>query len=74
MLRTFLALDLDDALLRIADALIDELRAERLPRARWVASSTLHVTLRFLGDTDEALVPALGELVTTLGEAAPRSI
>jgi len=74
VLRTFLALDLDDALLRSVVALIDELRGERLPRARWVASTTLHVTLRFLGDTDEALVPALGELVTALGEEAPRPI
>ena len=74
MLRTFLALDLDDALLRSVVALIDELRGERLPRARWVASTTLHVTLRFLGDTDEALVPTLSELVTTLGEEAPQSI
>jgi len=74
VLRAFLALDLDASFRRDALALIDELRGERWPRMRWVTPTTMHVTLRFLGDTDEGLVPALAELVTRLGEAAPRGI
>jgi 2'-5' RNA ligase len=70
VLRTFLALDLDETFLRDTLAFMDELRGEQLPRVRWVAPANVHVTLRFLGDTDEALVPRLSELVTALGEAS----
>jgi len=72
--RAFLALDLEDSFRRDALALIDELRGERLPRVRWVTHATMHVTLRFLGDTDEALVPALTELVMRLGEGLEGAI
>lgn len=74
VLRAFLALDLEHAFRRDALALIDELRGERLPRVRWVTHATMHVTLRFLGDTEETLVPALTELVTRLGETLPGAI
>ncbi len=74
VLRAFLALDLEDAFRHDALALIDELRGERLPRVRWVTRATMHVTLRFLGDTDESLVPALSELVMRLGETLSGAI
>ena len=74
MLRAFLALDLDISFRHHAVALIDELRGEQWPRVRWVTPATMHVTLRFLGDTEEERVPALTELVTRLGEATPRGI
>jgi RNA 2',3'-cyclic 3'-phosphodiesterase len=32
---------------------------DRLPRARWVPAENAHLTLLFLGETDEARVPAL---------------
>ena len=70
VLRAFLALDLDDDFRRRALALIDELRSERLPRVRWVTHATMHVTLRFLGDTEESLVPPLTALVSRLGGTA----
>lgn len=38
---------------------------------RTVPRGTLHVTLRFLGDTPAALVPALGEAVTRVAASAP---
>lgn len=69
MFRCFLALDLDEAFIGAVASLADSLHGRPdLPRARWVASSAMHVTLRFLGDTDEALVPSLGLLVANLGE------
>lgn len=74
VLRAFLALDLEESFRRDALALIDELRGERLPRIRWVTHETMHVTLRFLGDTEETLVPALAELVTRLGETLSGAI
>lgn len=42
---------------------------DRLPRARWVPAENAHLTLLFLGETDEALVPSLS---AALGEAFAR--
>lgn len=56
MLRLFVALPVPaDAAERLAS-----LRAE-LPGARWLARENYHLTLRFLGDVDEAAVPVLTE-------------
>ena len=49
------------------DGEIDRLR-EVARDVAWVAADNLHVTLKFLGDTDEAHVPAL---LDALGTAAP---
>ncbi len=70
MIRTFFAFDLDDAFLRDAGALSERLRHERaLERARWVAPTVMHLTLRFLGETDPSLLPELASVVETLGRA-----
>ena len=37
---------------------------------RWVRPESIHLTLRFLGDTDEALVPALGRGLNEVVAAA----
>lgn len=66
MIRLFVAVD-------PAEVVRDRVRAamERVrplsPRARWVDPAGLHVTLAFLGDTEEARVP---EIVRALSEAA----
>src|SRR4051812_20038389 len=53
----------------------DALRGHRrLSRARWVARDAMHVTLRFLGETDASLVPALSDLVTKLGARLPLEV
>ena len=70
-MRTFLAFDLDERFVREAVALTERLRTHpSLARARirWAAASTMHVTVRFLGDTGEALLPGLQDLVARLGE------
>ncbi len=67
MLRTFFAFDLDEGFLRDAAALADALRGERaLSRARWVASRVMHMTLRFVGDTEPERVPALASALDAL--------
>lgn len=48
-----------------AMAIHEALAAHRAahPQARWLAPTLYHVTLRFLGSVDTALVPALGQTV-----------
>jgi len=59
-IRTFIAVELDDATRRASAAAIRELRAgPGGDRIRWARPETLHVTLRFLGDIDPARVPVL---------------
>lgn len=67
MLRTFLALDLEERFLDEVTSLADGLRGRpRLGRARWVGRDVMHVTVRFFGDTDEALVTPLRDAVRAL--------
>jgi 2'-5' RNA ligase len=62
--RAFLAFDLDPPLRDAASAVADALRSGHPGTgARWVAPASLHVTLRFLGTTDGALVGPLSSLV-----------
>ncbi|HVJ89767.1 MAG TPA: RNA 2',3'-cyclic phosphodiesterase [Labilithrix sp.] len=79
VLRTFLALDLDEPFVQDALALADELCAScpssaLAQRGRWVKRSMMHVTLRFLGHVDEELVLPLSEVVTELGKVQKRAI
>ena len=67
MIRTFLAVDFDDAFLDEVAALAERLRGvPRLSAARWAARTTLHATLRFFGDTDDRQLEALRVLVKDL--------
>jgi len=65
-MRLFVAIDLSDdqraEAARAADVLQRALDAAQAPRAvRWVAAPQLHVTLRFIGEVDDALGARLGE-------------
>ena len=54
-LRTFIAMDIDDATRRRLAAVAA--RAETGPaRINWVAAANLHVTIKFLGDVDDSAV------------------
>jgi len=63
-LRAFVALDFDSEVKEAMGACIASL-SQRLEfvRVRWVASSNLHLTLRFLGDIDAVSIPFLIECV-----------
>ena len=68
MPRLFVAVDLSVAVVERLTVLRRHL-AERAPKGavRWVKPSNVHVTLKFLGDVDEAMVPLVGQ---KLGELA----
>jgi 2'-5' RNA ligase len=57
-LRLFVAVDpAEDARARIRDATARV--RELAPTAKWVDAAAIHLTLAFLGDRDEAMVPAI---------------
>lgn len=67
-MRLFVALDLDESVMGRLDELLGELRRE-LPEIRWARREGLHLTLRFLGEVDEARVPALCQALEGVAEA-----
>jgi 2'-5' RNA ligase len=65
-MRLFVAVELDPAVAAAAAALAEELRARALrlaPRARitWIPAERLHLTVRFIGNADEAGVRAISD-------------
>jgi RNA 2',3'-cyclic 3'-phosphodiesterase len=63
--RAFLAIEIPDELKRK----LAPLRTRE--QVRWVEPSTLHVTLRFLGEVDEEQVEEVAEAATTLARDTP---
>lgn len=61
-IRAFIALNLPDDIKRIVVATGEQL-APALPErsVRWVKPNAMHLTLRFLGETAETLLPAVGQ-------------
>ena len=64
-MRLFVAIEIPQEIRQQLVASCRELRP-RLPKARWVRSELMHLTLLFLGETDREIVP---ELDRQLGEA-----
>ena len=70
--RLFVAVPVPEATRRDVDTLLAPLRALTFDRApRWVRADTLHVTLRFLGDTRAVDVPAVARAVRDAVERRP---
>jgi 2'-5' RNA ligase len=61
-MRLFVAVDLGDEVVRAVDEQVQKLRRQA-PEAKWVDAHKMHVTLVFLGQTDEARATAVGEAV-----------
>ena len=60
MTRTFIALELNEALQRHLSGIMRQM-ASALPHLRWVDPAGIHLTLAFLGElTDEQLAEAIG--------------
>jgi 2'-5' RNA ligase len=66
-MRLFLALELPP---EVQEALVDRIEAlrPRLPGSRWVRRDQLHLTLVFLGETEETLLPRLAERLAPVFE------
>lgn len=60
--RLFIALPLPEPI----QIVLSRLAAESLPGARWTPQHQLHVTMRFLGDVDDARLPAIVERLSTI--------
>ena len=69
-MRAFCALNLDVASTRRIEELARSMRADpRTPKLRWVPPTRMHVTLKFLGEMDVGLAPALGDALAPLAHA-----
>jgi len=64
MLRLFIALPVPGATRRELAEIIEELKKHG-GSVKWVKPENMHLTVRFLGDTDERMVPALKKLLDT---------
>ena len=59
-IRTFIAIELDDALRRALGNVQAQLQRDRAARlVRWVQPASIHITLKFLGDVNADRLPAL---------------
>ncbi len=72
MIRTFIAIELDDATRRALGSVQSKLKRERAAQhVRWVAPDSIHITLKFLGDVDAEQMPALQRAVSDACTGTP---
>lgn len=69
MTRTFIALELDEALQRFLSEIISQI-SQTLPAFRWVDPQGIHLTLAFLGELSDEQV---GEAIHAAEEAAQKA-
>lgn len=71
--RLFVAVPLPDEAVRAVSAIVDDVRAMGLPAGardvRWVRLDGLHLTIRFLGPTPDALVGPTSDAVRSVAAA-----
>jgi 2'-5' RNA ligase len=67
-MRLFIALPLPEDTHHALGRIIQELKRASAA-VRWVHQDHIHLTLRFLGDTDQSLVPQLKQLIDTKAHA-----
>jgi 2'-5' RNA ligase len=71
-IRTFVAIPLPDSLLEQLDRLQRKLEPEVPPRSvRWVRSTGIHLTLKFLGDTPVGQLPEIKAALSAVARNAP---
>ena len=58
VLRCFIAVEIPETIRKSIGEIIDSLKKSGAD-VKWVAQENIHVTLQFLGDTEESLVPAI---------------
>ena len=72
-MRLFIAVEIDDAVRRVAATAGEELRQAIGPalKARWVPPENMHLTVRFIGQVDDDRAPALIDALTRPLDVAP---
>lgn len=71
-IRAFIAIELTDEAKRTITTVSGQMSTTMPSGAvRWVKPNALHVTLRFLGDTDERLVPEIGRALDVAAGPLP---
>lgn len=64
-MRLFIALDIDDAIRQRFARFLEGVR-DFAPGARWVREESLHVTLKFIGEKPDDMVPRFEQTLATL--------
>ena len=67
-MRTFVAINLPPEERLRLHAALEPLRARDLP-VRWIAPESLHITLKFLGDTESGALPEVERVLDHSGRA-----
>ena len=65
-MRLFIALPLEASVRDYLEKLIRDLR-EQGADVKWVAAENIHLTIRFLGATDDRLIPGLSAIIDDIG-------
>ena len=68
MMRLFIAFPLTPQVTEYLGQVIADMKPHT-DGVRWVAAKNIHLTARFLGDTEEAKIPKLQELIDTVAAA-----
>ncbi len=63
-IRTFIAIELPESVRSSLAQIQNELRKSEQASVKWVAPSSVHLTLKFLGDVDKSKVQALSEAIS----------
>lgn len=71
--RLFVAVELPDEARRALSRAQEWLRRGS-PPIKWVAPEAMHLTLQFLGETDSALLPSIGDALRAAAGAAPAPV
>jgi len=69
-MRVFAALDVSAEVRQAVGALVQELQT-RVRGARWIPAANLHLTLRFLGETDAKRVSEISEKLESITAQSP---
>jgi len=70
-MRLFIAVPLPDEARDLLCSVQDDLRRE-VKRAAWESRDVMHVTVRFLGETDDELIPEIHEVLSEALAQQPR--
>jgi 2'-5' RNA ligase len=62
MIRSFIAVDIPEAVRDKLDGLLFKLKNSQAD-VKWVKSKSIHITLKFLGDVEEARLPQIKEIM-----------